>query len=228
MTEQPITALSLLDVTFSYARRLTPVFENLNISFEAGHTYALTGPSGSGKSTLLYVCGLLVTPTSGQVLLDGHDVANLGDAGRSKLRAEQFGFVFQDAMLDQSRTVLDNVIEGGLYTPDATRRSLAPRASDLLHRFGIDDRARFASTDISGGQAQRVGLCRALIKRSAVILADEPTGNLDPDNSAVVVDSLLAAASTEGSVVIIATHIPGIADRCDQVIELNATVRVKQ
>ena len=196
--------LGVSDLRFRYHRGADELFDGLSHSFAAGSVSVLSGPSGSGKSTLLYLLGLLLTPTAGGVSVDGVEVAPLGDAARSALRARHVGFVFQDAALDQTRPILDNVVEGGLYA-GMSRRDAEQRARVLLDRFGVDLPPERRPGEISGGQAQRVGLCRALVKSPRVILADEPTGNLDAESASVVLGALWDAAG-EGATVVISTH----------------------
>ena len=210
-------ALEAINLSFGYDRR-SLVIENLSIEVEAGALLALTGPSGRGKSTLLYVFGLLLRPTSGDVSIDGELTSGLPDSERSRLRARHLGFVFQDACLDPTRSVLDNIIEGSVYRGQS-RRKAQESARQLMARFSVDLDPRRPPTRISGGQAQRVALCRALISAPSLILADEPTGNLDRANAELVVDALRQAAD-EGATVLIATHDPFIISSVDQTFEL--------
>lgn len=206
------------DVRFRYAHRSAELFDGLSHTFPEGRVSVVSGPSGSGKSTLLYLLGLLLTPTEGQVSIDGVEAGGLGDAERSVLRARHIGFVFQDAALDQTRTILDNVAEGGLYAGMA-RRDAERRARMLLERFGVDLPPERRPGEISGGQAQRVGLCRALVKSPRVILADEPTGNLDAGSASVVLSALWDAAAA-GATVVISTHDQQIVGAADDVVVL--------
>jgi putative ABC transport system ATP-binding protein len=194
------------------------LLDSWSADFAAGEVVAVTGPSGRGKSTLLYLLGLMLTPAAGRVELDGEDCSRLPDAHRARLRAHRFGFVFQDAALDASRTVLDNVTEAALYRgqplEDARRR-----AHELLERFGVALRAGARPGQVSGGQAQRIALCRALLHDPAVVLADEPTGNLDPASSRAVVDALRDQAR-QGAAVVVVTHDPVLVARCDREVRL--------
>ncbi|MEY2848006.1 MAG: hypothetical protein RI885_671 [Actinomycetota bacterium] len=196
----------------------SPILDEWSASFDAGEVVAITGPSGRGKSTLLYLLGLMLKPQSGDVLLDGTDAAHLSDARRAHLRAARFGFVFQDAALDATRTVLDNVTETALYRGEPLRATQA-RARELMSQFGVELRASAKPGQVSGGQAQRIALCRALVNDPRILLADEPTGNLDPASADIVVDAFHAQAHS-GAAVIIVTHDPALVARCDRRIEL--------
>lgn len=215
MTSVP--AVRAEGVVFEYTAGVR-VLDEWSASFSGGTMTALTGPSGRGKSTLLYLLGLMLHPTAGRILVDGVDASGLRDAGRARLRAERFGFVFQDAALDQTRTVIDNVTETALYSGHSRREARA-RGLDLLERFGVDVPAGRKPGQVSGGQAQRIALCRALLSAPSVLLADEPTGNLDPATTEVVVDAL-RGHTTSGAAVIIVTHSPEVAAACDVEIGL--------
>ena len=203
---------------FAYRRGRQELFGGLTHEFTPGAVTGVTGPSGRGKSTLLYVLGLMLRPSAGQVRYDGQPVHGLSDAARSRIRAVQVGFVFQDAVLDASRSVLDAVVEPALYA-GARRKDVVGRARELLEELGIEIRAEHRPGEISGGQAQRVALCRALVNDPRVILADEPTGNLDRDNAAAVLRVLRRAAQA-GRTVVIATHDPFVLEHVDEVLAL--------
>jgi len=206
--------LEARDLGFAYRRGGERVLDAVNMTVEPGAVTVLTGASGAGKSTLLYVLALLLRATSGVVAWDGRPVESLADAGRAQLRAARSGFVFQDAMLDPSRTVADNVLEGALFCgldPAVATR----RAHGLLDMFGVAHRADHRPGEISGGQAQRVALCRALVTDPDVVFADEPTGNLDSESAAVVWDALRGQAD-RGGTVIVATHQEDLAAMADQ------------
>ncbi|BDZ54719.1 hypothetical protein GCM10025870_17920 [Agromyces marinus] len=160
----------------------------------------------------------MLKPRGGQVLLDGAPVHSLSDARRAALRAGDFGFVFQDAALDPSRTVLDNILETVMYR-GGDRSGATRRAEELMEQFGVGLRRTAKPGQVSGGQAQRIAICRALLGRPRVLLADEPTGNLDPASSDIVVGALHEHAR-EGGTAIVVTHDPALVARCDRRIEL--------
>lgn len=203
---------------FRYRKDGEEIFAGLGHKFAPGRVATITGASGRGKSTLLYLIGLLLTPDSGRVLIDGANTGGLSDGSRARLRARRIGFVFQDAALDVTRSVLDNVVEGGIYA-GMSRRAAEKRAAGLLDRFGVELRGDHRPGEVSGGQAQRVGLCRALIKDPTIVLADEPTGNLDQESAAVVLDALFDTAAG-GATVLIASHDPQVTARGTDVLGL--------
>lgn len=211
--------LEARDLTFAYRRGAPPVIDGLTHAFAPGALTTVTGPSGSGKSTLLYVLALMLRPTSGQVRWDNDDASALPDATRARLRAGQAGFVFQDAVLDPARTILDNVREAALFAgmPDDDARE---RALELCDRFGVGHRVDHRPGEISGGQAQRVALCRALLTRPRVVFGDEPTGNLDGASARIVWDALRAHARA-GATVVVATHDERLADESDERLVLS-------
>jgi ABC-type lipoprotein export system ATPase subunit len=208
--------LKATNLSFGYGR--SALFEDWSAQFEAGEIVAITGRSGCGKSTLLYLLGLMLKPTRGTVSINGEAVHALSDRRRAELRASRFGFVFQDAALDSTRTVLDNVMETVLYRGDDPRRARI-RAFSLLERFEVQLRATAKPGQVSGGQAQRIALCRALLHSPQILLADEPTGNLDSISSSVVMQAFMEHAAT-GAAVVIVTHDPSLVRKCDRRIEL--------
>ncbi|NOY54432.1 MAG: ATP-binding cassette domain-containing protein, partial [Actinobacteria bacterium] len=195
------------------------IFDGFSHLFPAGVVTGVTGRSGSGKSTLLYLVGLLLTPWSGQIRYGQVEAGGLSDAARSAIRASRVGFVFQDAVLDPSRSVLDNMIEGAVYA-GLGRVQATERATVLADRFEVGLRLGHKPGEVSGGQAQRVALCRALVNRPDIILADEPTGNLDDVTARVVIDALVGLAHDQEATVIIVSHDHTVAAACDEVVEL--------
>ena len=197
------------------------LFHDLDVAFPAQSVSAVTGRSGSGKSTLLSLFGLLLSAVDGQITIAGHPTETMSDYSRSMLRGTHIGFLFQDALLDPTRTVLDNITEGALFAGLSPRRVRA-RARDQLREVGLDTDllCRRLPATISGGQAQRVALCRALIKQPTIVLADEPTGNLDAESSGIVMD-LLGKAAQSGAAVVIATHDDAVIQYADRVVSLD-------
>lgn len=211
--------LAVRDLAFSYARGGEELFDGLTHQFEPGMVTAVTGPSGRGKSTLLYVSGLMLAPTRGEVLLYDQPLGRVADATRARVRAQHIGFVFQDASLDPSRVVLDSVIEPALYAGWRRRRACT-RGRELLEQMGVAARADHRPGEISGGQAQRVAVCRALVTDPVLVLADEPTGNLDRANAEGVLTALSAATGDGQRTVLIATHDPFVLAHADRVLQL--------
>jgi putative ABC transport system ATP-binding protein len=190
----------------------------VSFSVQRGELAAIVGPSGSGKSTLLHIMGTLERPTSGVIRIGGVDAAQLDDRELSHLRAQQIGFVFQQFFLAEHATVRENVADGLLYagTPAAERYR---RADEALERVGLSHRATFKPTKLSGGERQRVAIARALVGRPAIVLADEPTGNLDSTTGASIME-LIRELNTAGATIIMITHDAGLADQLPRQIRM--------
>jgi putative ABC transport system ATP-binding protein len=190
----------------------------VSFSVQRGELVAIVGPSGSGKSTLLHIMGTLERPTSGVIRIGGVDAAALDDRAVSLLRARQIGFVFQQFFLAEHATVRENVADGLLYAgvPVAER---CARADEALERVGLSARARFTPTTISGGERQRVAIARALVGRPAMVLADEPTGNLDSATGASIM-ALIRELNAAGATIIMITHDGGLADQLPRQIRM--------
>lgn len=191
------------------------VLTNLNLQVETGESVAIRGSSGTGKSTLLNCIGLLDRPDSGEIILDGKTVGSLNDGERGKVRAQQLGFVFQAFHLLPEFTVIENILLAARCA-NKSAAALRPRAEDLLNRLHLFERRDADVRILSGGERQRVALCRALLLNPPLLLADEPTGNLDPQTATLVLDHLLELVSREKTSLILVTHDPEIAKRCDR------------
>ena len=215
----PEPVLELEDVTKSYPVE-PPVDALAGVSFSVGRgeLLAIVGPSGSGKSTLLHVMGTLDRPTSGTMRITGLDVTRLSDRELAALRATRIGFVFQQFFLAEHATALENVSDGLLYAgvPAAERRELGAEA---LRRVGLAARERFRPNQLSGGERQRVAIARALVGRPAIVLADEPTGNLDSVNGAAIL-ALIEELHDEGATISVITHDRELAARLPRQLEM--------
>ncbi len=219
---QPI--LELVEVTKRYnagAPGGLEVLKGANLRVAAGESLAIVGPSGSGKSTLLALAGALDLPTSGQVLLEGRDLATLGDAELARLRNRRVGFVFQLHHLLPQCTVLENVLVPTLAGMDRSlRREGRSRAQRLLARVGLGDRLAHRPGQLSGGERQRVAVARALVNRPAVLLADEPTGSLDRRTADLLMRLLADLNAEEGVTLVVVTHAEKFAARMQRTLEL--------
>ncbi len=189
------------------------------VSFEAhrGNVYAIVGPSGCGKSTLLYLLGLLDLPDAGEIEIDGQLMSNSLDEARTAARGEHIGFVFQFHFLMLEFSALENVMMPMRKLGKLTQPQMEERARQLLESVGLGEKTHRLGTQLSGGEQQRVAIARALANQPTIILADEPTGNLDVKNSAMVFDLLTRLAKENGQAVILVTHNPEIANRCDHI-----------
>ena len=201
-------ALSLEAVTKAYPGEVLAL-RDVSVQVTEGEHVAVVGPSGSGKTTMLTVMGTLERPTRGEVLVAGHDVAGVSDAELAGLRAHLVGFVFQEFHLQEAVTALDNVALGMLYTGMALKQRRAI-AREALERVGLGHRLMHRPPMMSGGERQRVAIARAIAKRPVIVLADEPTGNLDSKSGGDVID-LLHELASDGATLVLITHEEAIA-----------------
>jgi len=202
------------------------VLRGADLTLEAGQVAALVAPSGAGKSTLLHVAGLLDTPDQGEVVINGQSMAKASDRRRTRMRREGVGFIYQFHHLLPEFTALENIVlpqlANGVSNSDANERAHA-----LLTAVELSDRATHSPAALSGGEQQRVAFCRALANGPSLLLADEPTGNLDPDTSDVVFRTLMKVVRDTGLAALIATHNPALAERMDMTFQLDAGTLTK-
>ncbi|MEM6498853.1 MAG: ATP-binding cassette domain-containing protein [Pseudomonadota bacterium] len=212
--------LSLRDATLSLKGNagLIRILEAISLDVHQGDTLGLVGPSGSGKSSLLMLMGGLERATSGDVRALGHDLTTLNEDALARLRRDHIGVVFQSFHLIPTMTALENVA-----TPLelAGHRDAHDRANAELEAVGLADRAGHYTSQLSGGEQQRVALARAAAPRPDILLADEPTGNLDSQTGASIIEMLFGLQDRHGATLVLVTHDPGLANRCDRVIELH-------
>lgn len=203
------------------------VLHGITFSVRKGEFIALMGPSGSGKSTLLNIIGLLDRPTSGLLFLNGSDTTEMSDTELTRLRGRSIGFVFQYHHLISAFTALENVMMPMLVDTGFPTREAEARAAELLTRVGLIHVAQNLATNLSGGQQQRAAIARALAMRPAVVLADEPTGNLDTDSASAVLDLMRQLNRENNTTFLVVTHNINLARNCDRVIEvIDGTVRI--
>ena len=195
------------------------VLEGADLTLNQGELVGLIGPSGSGKSTLLHTAGLLEKPEDGEVFLEGENCMTLNDAGRTRLRREKLGFVYQFHHLLPEFNARDNVAMP-LMVGGMTRRKAREKAEILLAEMGLSERLKHQPGQMSGGEQQRVAIARALVNDPRLVIADEPTGNLDPATTERVFESLIRMARSEGAAVLVATHNMALTRHMDRVLTL--------
>ena len=196
-----------------------PALRGVDIDIAAGEFVAIMGPSGSGKSTLMHILGCLDSATAGQYILDGHDVSRLSRRQLAGVRNHKVGFVFQTFNLMPRMTVDENVALPLKYRGGVSRRQRRDRARALLDRLGLSDRVGHRPDELSGGQRQRVAIARALVGEPAILMADEPTGNLDSKAGAEVL-ATFAELHAAGHTIILVTHDPHVASRAQRIVEM--------
>jgi putative ABC transport system ATP-binding protein len=216
-----VSAVSVVDVTKEYdlGRTKVPALRGVSLAVEPGEFMAVAGPSGSGKSTLLNIVGCLDHPTSGRVLVSGQDVAALGDDALSDLRARTIGFIFQTFNLIPVLSALENVEFPLLFR--GGRHAGHERALSALEAVGLKEFARHRPDELSGGQRQRVAVARALVTDPAIVLADEPTANLDSQTGETIIDLMLDINRRAGTTFIFSTHDPKVMAHAQRVVRLS-------
>lgn len=215
---QPVIELFSLSKMFGVGDATTVALDNVTLTIDKGEFVAIMGPSGSGKTTLMNILGLLDTPTHGEYFLEGKAVASLSGRKRAKLRRDHIGMIFQNFNLLSRTNVIENVALPLTYRGSLHSRRLNA-ASKLLRTFGLNEREYYMPYQLSGGQLQRVAIARALVTKPAIILADEPTGNLDTKSSEIIM-SELRDIHHQGNTIIMVTHNPDVAIYADRVIQM--------
>ncbi|MEO0394343.1 MAG: ABC transporter ATP-binding protein [Pseudomonadota bacterium] len=224
MSEQPIPqALELRGITrnFADAGGVLEVLKGVNLTLKPGEAVALVGPTGAGKSTLLHIAGLLEQATDGALVINGQEVARLSEARRTALRLSEVGFVYQFHHLLPEFSALENVAMPGTIAGEARKHAHA-RAEELLTAVGLAERLNHRPSQLSGGEQQRVAIARALANKPSLLLADEPTGNLDQETGDAVFDMLASLVRDQGLAALIATHDRRLAAKLDRVVTLDA------
>ncbi len=206
-----------LSKTYTLDRRVITVLNKINLSVEAGQFLVISGSSGSGKTTLLTLLSGLDQPTSGKVLINDQDISTATEEELAPLRNKTIGFVFQSFHLVPSMTAMENIMFPAELLGDINARE---RAGHLLQKVGMAERGDNLPSQLSGGEKQRIGLCRAIINRPKLIFADEPTGNLDSENGKMVLHQLIDLKNEHGATLILVTHNTDIAQAADRVVTL--------
>ncbi|MEW5873048.1 MAG: ABC transporter ATP-binding protein [Chloroflexota bacterium] len=211
--------LEAVQKTYRLGQTWVTALRGITLSFERGAYYSIVGPSGSGKSSLLHILGCMDLPSQGQVWLDGKEISRLGESALTRLRAEQIGFIFQAFHLNPILTVWDNVAIALRILGEA-QRTARQKAAECLAQVGLAQRMRHYPAELSGGERQRVAIARAIVKQPALILADEPTGNLDSHTGEQIIALLRAHNRQQGTTVIQVTHNPEVARIADRILHM--------
>ncbi|WEL23381.1 ABC transporter ATP-binding protein [Candidatus Nanohalovita haloferacivicina] len=221
--------INLEDVVKEYqmGENIVQALRGSNLQIEEGDFVAIMGPSGSGKSTLMNMVGALDVPTRGKVTLDDNNLSDLSENELARLRSEKVGFVFQKFNLISSMTAQENVALPMLFR-GASRKERMERSRELLERMGLEDRLDHMPSELSGGQQQRVSIARALVNDPEIILADEPTGNLDTETGDKVMDLLKELNEEEGKTIIMVTHDPHDAQYAQYIVDITDGVTTKK
>ncbi len=217
----PVLSLTNLERSFTQGRGTIHVLEQASVDLYAGEAVALVGPSGSGKSTLLHIVGLLEKPDKGGVFFNGTDTVKMNDEERTRIRRHDFGFVYQFHQLLPEFSALENIVIPQLLL-GISQKTAEVRALELLTDMGLADRAVHRPGELSGGEQQRVAIARSVANQPRLLLADEPTGNLDPKTEDTVFESLVTLIRETGLASFMATHNMDLAKRMDRIIRLDS------
>ncbi len=227
MQNPPIVQVENLEKSYRLGKITVNAVRGVNLTLHSGQFIVVTGPSGSGKTTLLNIIGTLDKPTSGRVLIDGQDISGMKDGELTKLRRHKIGFIFQFHNLIPVLTALENV-QLPLLTAGVKTRASHDRARSLLSRVGLSERLNHLPDELSGGEQQRVAIARALANQPKLILADEPTGELDTKTGSETVRVLYELARQENATVLVVTHDPVVAEKADRLYEMRDGQLVQQ
>lgn len=215
---KPVIEIFGLSKMFGFGDATTVALDNITVTIEKGEFVAIMGPSGSGKTTLMNIMGLLDTPTHGEYYLNSKSAGDLGQRRRAKLRRDHIGMIFQNFNLLSRNTVIDNVALPLTYK-GMLQTTRLKQASKILSTFGLNEREYYMPYQLSGGQLQRVAIARALVTKPSLILADEPTGNLDTKSAEIIMEEL-ADIHRQGNTIIMVTHNPDVAIYADRIIQM--------
>lgn len=216
---EEVVSLRGVSKQYKLGKQSVEALRDITISINKGEFVAITGASGSGKSTLLQIIGCLDKPTSGKVEIESKEITNLGDGALSELRQNAIGFIFQSFYLQPFLRLNDNLAVPAMFTNEK-KKDIDGKVENLLKQVGLSERARHFPNELSGGQIQRAAIARALVNNPRIILADEPTGNLDSANSKSIIDLFRAIRDKLGTTIVVVTHNSDIARQADRVIEL--------
>jgi lipoprotein-releasing system ATP-binding protein len=215
----PVLTIRGLERTYVTEAGALPVLKGVDLDVRPGEIVGLIGPSGSGKSSLLHAAGLLEHPDAGRIVIEGRDCSDLGDRARTRVRLASIGFVYQFHHLLPEFSALDNVALPQMIA-GASQAAARARAGELLEELGLGHRLEHQPGQLSGGEQQRVAVARALANSPRLLLADEPTGNLDPHTSQAVFEAFYQLARTQGVAAVVATHNLGLAEHMDRVLAI--------
>ena len=223
-TNDKVLILENISKSYKQNEGYLEIIKDSSLFVRSKETVAFVGPSGSGKTTLLQICGLLDTPTSGEIYINNQNIKNLTDIQKTIIRRDNIGFVFQFHHLLPEFSVLENVILSGLVKATEKKKNIEERAKIILNDLGLSSKINNRPYQLSGGERQRVAIARAIINNPSIILADEPTGNLDPENADVVFNLLLKIVHDYNSSLLMVTHNIDLAKKLDRII----TIKDKQ